>query len=244
MQIKQRSFYWESVVIGGPAVELIPDFFSDLDYVARGYNYNGMLQLYNPMATRTTTGCDRRCEFCAVPQTEGRFKELDDWPDQPILVDNNLLASSNKHFDKVIDRLIAWGLADFNQGLDIRYLNQYHAERIAEIKHPIVRLALDSMDHQDKWLEALSLLLDAGVKKYMIRCHALIGYDSDPYEAWGRCQFIEAQGVKVSPNWFHPLDLLERGKLTEEQERLGWNDYERRRIMQWYYQQKRAKEDG
>ncbi|MCP4706983.1 MAG: hypothetical protein GY869_00020, partial [Planctomycetes bacterium] len=244
MLVKQRSFYWESVVVGGPAVELMPDYFNDLDYVAKGLPYEGMLQLYNPMATRTTTGCDRSCKFCAVPQTEGRLKELDRWPDQPILVDNNLLASSQKHFDKVVDRLVPWGLADFNQGLDIRYLNQYHAERIAEIKRPIVRLALDSINHQEQWLDALELLFEAGIKKYMIRCHALIGYDSDPAEAWERCNFIEAQGVKVSPNWFHPLDLLKRGKLTEDQKRLGWSDYERRRIMQWFYQHKKAKDYG
>jgi hypothetical protein len=35
--------------------------------------------------------------------------------------------------------------------------------------------------------------------------------------------------------WFTELDALERNKVTDKQKALGWNDYERRRIMGWFY---------
>ena len=42
--------------------------------------------------------------------------------------------------------------------------------------------------------------------------------------------------------WFHELDVMEKNTVTPKQAALGWNDYERRRIMQWFYQHKKAKE--
>lgn len=112
----------------------MPDYFNGLSHVEIQNRSNIAINKINPLATKTTTGCVRKCKFCLVPKTEGKFQELDDWEDKPILIDNNLLASSRKHFDRVIDRLIKWGWADFNQGLDARLLTDYHAKRIAEIK--------------------------------------------------------------------------------------------------------------
>jgi len=119
---QQRSMFWDHALVGGPAVELIPDYFADFDFVSIGHEMPGMLQKINPLATKTTIGCINRCRFCAVPKIEGKFKELDDWPDLPIICDNNLLASSQPHFDRVIDRLKKHEWADFNQGLDARLL--------------------------------------------------------------------------------------------------------------------------
>ena len=67
-----------------------------------------------------------------------------------------------------------------------------------------------------------------------------MGFTSDPQEAWDRCQFIEAHGVKAMPQWFHALDQLEHNVVTERQAALGWNDYERRKVMQWFYKHKHA----
>lgn len=240
--VSQRSFFWDRVVVGGPAVALMSGYFNNIEYVSVGpWHMSGVLERVNPMATKTTMGCIRRCEFCAVPETESPyfkngFKELDGWPDLPILTDNNLLAASQKHFDKVIDRLVAWGWADFNQGIDARLLTSYHAKRFAEIKKPMIRLAVDSSKQKCRWSNAFVKLRKAGIAKTNIRSYALIGYDSGPAEAWKRCQWVESHGIKVLPMWFHPLDAMERNKVYEFQEDLGWSDLERKRIMQWHYQ--------
>lgn len=239
----QRSLFWKSVVVGGPAVELMPGFFDRIDYVSEGHSMPGILQKINPLATRTTLGCIRRCKFCAIGtgQIEGKFKELADWPDLPMICDNNLLAASQAHFDRVIDRLVAWTWADFNQGLDARLLTDYHAKRIAEIKKPICRLALDHMDYRSAWQNAFDRLCGARIAKSNIRSYCLIGYNSGPRECWQRCEWIESHGVKAYPMWFHRLNQLSKNIVTREQIKLGWDEGERKRIMGWYYQHRGTK---
>lgn len=239
----QRSIFWDSAIVGGPAVELIPGFFADIDYVSEGHNMPGVLQMINPMSTRTTLGCIRRCKFCAIGtgQIEGKFKELADWPDLPVICDNNLLAASQEHFDRVINRLIVWKWADFNQGLDSRLLTEHHAKRIAEIKKPICRLALDHMDYHLAWQQAFDRLRNAGIAKSNIHSYCLIGYNSDPRECWQRCEWVEGHGVKAYPMWYHRLDQLEKNIVTQSQSEFGWNEYERKRIMGWYYQHRGTK---
>lgn len=235
-RFQAKSALWDSALVGGPAVRLMPNYFNGLDFVRVGHTIEGVMQRVNPLATKTSIGCIRHCPFCAVPEIEGRLTEFDDWPDLPIICDNNLLACSKGHFDKVIDRLKVHGWADFNQGLDARRLTYYHAERIAEIKRPMVRLALDSFETADIWERSVETLSVAGVAKSNIRSYALIGFDSGPDEAWQRCWFVEGHGVKVLPMWFHALDAMKYNRVTEQQRALGWTDRERKRIMQWFYQ--------
>src|SRR5271165_7170276 len=62
------------VRMGGPAVELakrtMPGFFLG-SHAELGGNYPGVLQRFNPLATRTSVGCIRKCKFCSVPLVEG-----------------------------------------------------------------------------------------------------------------------------------------------------------------------------
>lgn len=240
------------VRVGGPAIETarttLPGFFLGIP-VELGGDYPGVLQRFNPYATRTSIGCIRKCGFCGVPLGE-RAKALEqfgkpqvplpDWPDLPIISDNNLLANPPAHFDRVCDRLEKFDWCDFNQGTDARLVSEHHAERIARLNRPIVRLALDSMSYVDAWDRALERLFRAGVAKRRIRTYALIAWTTSPDESWKVCEYVERHGIKVLPQWFHELDALEHNVVTPRQAELGWNDYERRRLMQWFYQHKKA----
>lgn len=231
----------KKVVVGGPAVQIMPGYFSKLDFVEERSEYHGALQRVNPLATKTTTGCIRKCQFCAIGQgliEPGGFKELSDWPDLPILTDNNLFVSSKEHFDKVVDRLIKWGWADFNQGVDCRLLDEYKAGRLAEIKKLTIRLALDSKAQKDDWGRAFDLLRSFKISKDKIRSYVLIGMDSGPEDAWERCEWIDKQGPLPLPMWFHKLDSLKVNQITKDQKALGWNYLEYRGIMAWYYHHK------
>lgn len=236
--LMQRSFFWDRAEVGGPATQLMPDFFSGLDFVTVGDKCEGVLQRINPAATRTTLGCPNSCGFCAIgtKKVEPNFVEMDDWPNLPVLCDNNLLAASDRHVEKVMARLIDLGAADFNQGLDARRLTDDHAQMIAKIKKPIVRLALDHMSLTDEWEAAFERLRSAGVAKNKIRSYCLVGFNSEPLEAWQRCQFVESHGVLALPMWFHQLDALKYNAVTAKQKELGWNKKEQRRIMGYYYQ--------
>ena len=242
--LSRTRLVWTRAVVGGPAVDLMPDYFAGMEGVSIGHDSPGILQRVNPMATRTTTGCIRRCKFCGIGQGRiepGGLRELPDWPDLPILADNNLLAASPEHFDRVMDRLEAsWGWADFTQGLDSRLLTQHHAERLARLRDPrtLIRLALDSMVYVDSWEDAFRRLRAASVALKYIRSYALIGFLDGPVEAWERCQWIEDHGIKVLPMWFHPLNALRKNWVTSDQHDLGWSNRERKNIMQWFYQHK------
>jgi len=254
--LTQKSFFWDRAVVGGPGVSLGGDHFCDLEHVSMGpWHMEGVLQKVNSMATKTTMGCIRKCDFCAVPKIESvYFKnglcELKDWPDLPILIDNNLLAASKKHFNKVIDRLKKHtkpldgngSTADFNQGLDARLLKKHHATRIAEIKKPLVRLAFDSWGSNNQWISAFENLRNAGLPLRAIRSYVLVGFDSGVDDAWQRCRHVSSFGIKALPMWFHPLDATQRNIVTEDQKALGWTDEDRKGIMQYYYQ--RGKKRG
>lgn len=242
--ITQTSLFgeWDQVLVGGPSVQLMPDYFNDLNFVNTGKHAKGILQKINPQATRTTIGCPNKCKFCAVPKIEGPFRELDDWPNLPIICDNNLLASSPSHFDKVIDRLVEWQWCDFSQGLDCRLLKEYHAKRLAEIINPKIRLALDNLKLKDTWESAFDELRSAGIKKKNIASYILIGFDDSPQEAWNKCDWIEKHHINPLPQWYHSLNQLQKNIVTQDQAILGWTDHERRKIMQWFYKRKYAKD--
>lgn len=240
-RIKQKSLIpIKKVIVGGPGVYLMPNFFSDLKFVEVGYEYPGILQRVNNMATRTTTGCIRKCKFCAIGQGRiepGGFVELNDWPDLPIVCDNNLLASSVEHFDSVIDRLMKHRGVDFNQGIDVRLITDYHAKRLSKLKSPKIRLACDSGSETQIWLNALDILLRNGVRRYWTSSYALVGFDSGPDEAWARCEFINKHSV-CYPLWFHDLDCLEYNSISDKQRKLGWTTKERVRLMKRFYKAK------
>lgn len=245
------------VRIGGPAIELakleLPGFFLGCRAEIGG-DYPGVLQRFNHLATRTSVGCPRKCKFCSVPRVAAQkslemsgalITPLIDWPDLPVLADDNLLFTPIAHFDRVCDRLEKWGWCDFNQGIDCRKLNDYHAERIARIKHPKVRMALDNPGLFETWDKAFETLRRAGIAKHNIHTYCIVGdttadKPATVEQAWEVCRFVEAHKVKPYPMWFHPLNSLERNKVTPAQAEIGWTDYERRKIMQWFYQHKKA----
>lgn len=246
-KLSNGSALWDQAVIGGPGAYLVQHFYPD--YLVGlpaeiGASYPNVLQRINPLATRSTIRCLRRCQFCGVGcgiiEGRGAFAQLANWPDLPIYIDNNIFAADVIHLDRVFDSLERYGWGDFEQGVDARLLTEYHAQRIRRVPGLIVRLALDSMTISESWERAFRLLKNARLSNDRIRSYALIGFDSNPAEAWQRCEWIEAHGVMALPMWFHRLDTLEHNVVTKEQVELGWDDYQRRKIMQWFYKHKKA----
>jgi len=243
LKLYHRDFFWERAVVGGPAVELIPDRFEDLEHVTVGHSMPGVLQRVNPLATRTTIGCPNKCQFCAVPKIDGCFQELDEWPDLPLICDNNLLAASDGHIDRVFDRLEKHDGVDFNQGLDYKRLTEHHAERLLRLNRPKIRLACDSKEELLPWLQAVRRLIAAGIPKSWIHTYALIGWNNDPGEDWTRCEFI-SKNCRVYPMWFHPLDARVHNGITDKQAALGWSGAARRGIMGYYYMHRGKVREG
>ena len=167
----------------------------------------------------------------------GRFAETANWPDLPIVCDNNLIASSVTHFDRVMDRLEHHVGVDFNQGLDSRILSEHHSQRFARLKTPKIRLSCDHDSELGHYAYALETLIGNGVKKSWISTYALIGFRDDPESAYCRTELINKDTMCL-PMWFHDLDCLEVNTVTPKQRELGWNNKERTRIMRRFYKAK------
>jgi hypothetical protein len=216
------------VKVGGPA-SFLTDMFSEFD-TAGTVN---ALPFHNPEATFTSRGCIRNCTFCLVPKIEGALVELENWEVKPIICDNNLLATSDKHFDKVIDRLLESGInkIDFNQGLDARILTNHHAKQLSRLpKDTIVRLAWDHVKTENLFLSAFEKLKNAGVKPSQIRCYVLIGYNDTPEDALYRLEKVRSLGALPNPMRYQPLDAEKRNSYVGN----GWtNDLLTRYMRYW-----------
>jgi len=196
------------VKVGGVAVSLMPDYLRGVAEI--GNNNTDVLWRHNPDATFTSRGCIRTCDFCAVPKIEGELVELQNWEVKPVVCDNNLLACSRRHFDKVIDSLKSLKNVDFNQGLDARLLNAYHISRLRELNLSVVRLAWDHIEEENIVLRAIHALLDAGFPKSKIRAYVLFNYKDTPDDALYRCETLKAMGILPNVQRFQPLDTLRK----------------------------------
>jgi hypothetical protein len=218
----------QRVMAGGPAVSLMPGYLSDVAEI--GSDWPGALQRHNQLATRTSIGCIRGCSFCAVPRTEGKLRELSDWPIGPLHCDNNLLACSRTHFDRVIDRAKPLPWVDFNQGLDARILTKHHADRFAELKRPMIRLAFDHIKTESQFMRAYELLRAAGITKHQIRVYVLVGYKDTPEDALYRLRLVANLGIDPNPMRYNPLDSLVRDSYVGP----NWTDSELTRYIRYW----------
>jgi len=216
------------VVVGGPAVKLMPDYFDSSAEI--GGAIDDAVYLHNKDATFTSRGCIRKCSFCAVPRIEGPLRELTDWPVRPIICDNNLLACSSKHFDGVIDCLKTLSWCDFNQGLDARLLTKYHADRLSELKRPLIRLAFDHIKTESEFMRAYGILRTAGIPKSCIRVYVLIGFKDTPDDALYRLQLVNGLGIKPNPMRYQELDALYRNSYVGA----SWTNGELTRFMRYW----------
>lgn len=152
----------------------------------------------------TSRGCIRSCYFCVVPKKEGCWRinqhprEFHDPSHKKIvLMDNNILASKSWFFE-VTDWILENNMkVDFNQGLDIRLVDEDIARRIAEMR-PIScwRFAFDSLDYKDDLLRGIGILKAAGVNlRNRSQFYVYLHDDSHFNSALERCQILRANGA-------------------------------------------------
>lgn len=199
------------VKVGGPAAMMQRQMFDGLAEVGSEVE---ALQRHHPEATMTSRGCIRDCEFCVVPKVEGDLRELDSWEPKRLVLDNNLLACSRQHFDRVIDSLKSVKHVDFNQGLDARVLTDHHAQRIAELDMSCVRLAWDNVNLEIELRRAFDCLLNAGFHARTIFVYVMIGYKDSPDDALYRLQTVRDLGGWPNPMRYQPLKAKKRNSFV------------------------------
>ena len=159
------------VKIGGPAFNKPGGEFIPGLYIKKGY-------------VITSRGCPNHCWFCAVHRREyNGLHELeikDGWN----ILDDNLLACSEKHIRAVFNMLKRQKhKAVFTGGLEAKILKTWHVELLKEIKAQRIYFAYDTPDDLEHLIYASKLFKEAHFGNiHNLMCYVLIGYPKDTFE--------------------------------------------------------------
>jgi len=164
-----------SVRIGGPAMNEPGGEFVPGRYVKNGY-------------VLTSRGCPNRCWFCQVWRREGlEIRELpitEGWN----VLDDNLLACSDRHIQQVFAMLETQKAnghrIEFTGGLEAARLLPWHVASLRQLKPKQMFFAYDTPDDLEPLREAGKMLLASGftTASHCLRAYVLCGYSNDTFE--------------------------------------------------------------
>ena len=186
---------------------------------------------------RVTTGCIRRCGFCAVPVLEPRFSYLQPLRKQVqevterfgerqnlVLLDNNILACEN--IEKIVGDIKASGFehgalrngrkrkVDFNQGIDARLITEDVARLLSSVALSPVRLAFDYSGVQKSYVAAVRLMASFGFATFTT--YIMFNYEDDPCDFYRRmtlnAELSKELNIRVSgfPMKYTPIHEVTR----------------------------------
>lgn len=157
------------VTIGGPATGAPGGDFTPGLYLKQGY-------------VITSRGCPNRCWFCSVWKREGQaVRELpitEGWN----VLDDNLLACSQKHVCEVLEMLRRQKRQpEFTGGIEAAKLQPWSAEALRSVRPKQIFFAFDTPDDWEPLVRAADLCWRAGFTKasHAIRAYVLCGWPKD-----------------------------------------------------------------
>lgn len=189
---KWKTNYWadfEHAAIGGSGVSLSINLQKEIEDIKPKINLG--------FATR---GCNRNCDFCIVPEKEGKVKVVGDVHDiwdgkskEIMFLDNNILMLPD-HFKLICSQLRDKKLkVDFNQGLDIRLMTDDLAKEFSIIKFKKLRFAWDFMNMEKIFLKNMKKVFKY-VKPSRVMVYMLVGYNTTFKEDMYRLKKIRSLG--------------------------------------------------
>ncbi len=194
---------------------------------------NGVYEYYTNNASigYMSKGCVNQCIFCAVPKLEPEFtpfislkNQIDTSKKDLILLDNNVLASAE--FPRIVEEIKKYGFkqgdkfgdarryVDFNQGIDVRLLNEDNMELMSQLSLKPLRIAFDSIRLEKLYTEKVHLAHKYGVRH--LSNYILFNYDDTPEDFYARLRInIELNdelGLSIFsfPMKYVPLDAKDR----------------------------------
>lgn len=122
----------------------------------------------------TSRGCPNSCSWCMIREP---LKELEVKNGNNI-IDNNLLACSDSHLDRVFSMLSNEKRIKFTGGLEASRVTDKIAERIRGLRIDRIYLAFDHMDRLPELKNAMKTLKKYFTRRYLF-CYVLIGFYDD-----------------------------------------------------------------
>jgi hypothetical protein len=184
------SAFYRDVEIGGPAFGDPGGEFEPGMFLKEG-------------VTITSRGCPARCPWCLVPCREGGIREYKVKPGY-IVQDNNLLACSDGHLERVFRMLQDQkrGII-FSGGLDAVRIRWRHLDLFRSIRVAELWTACDSSLGLPILARAAEVLAEFPIRKK--RCYVMVGFGDDGLsESERRIEAVYALG-------FLPFCQLYRG---------------------------------
>lgn len=126
-------------------------------------------------------GCFRNCEFCVVRQKEGLIHQVKPLKLNPKgkyirLLDNNFFGCKEWRENIEILKLYNQPI-DFNQGIDLRILNEEQCEALASLKIKAIHFAWDNYKDKDVILPKIKLLTQY-ISPAKCTCYCLVGFEN------------------------------------------------------------------
>ena len=113
-----------------------------------------------------TRGCPRGCSFCHVEAKEGRcsrkvadLSEFWRWQKNIVLCDPNILACKD-HMELLQQLIDSKATVEFNQGLDIRLVNERNLELLRQIKINKPHFAFDDYKQKNVIMPKMQMVRD------------------------------------------------------------------------------------
>lgn len=126
----------DNIIFGGTGVDLVTNLPDEIENAEADYTIYPDNDISYGFLTR---GCIRKCPFCVVPRKEGMIRQVAE-VDQIVrhkqvkFLDNNILAFPD-HYDILAELVLKQIRCQFNQGLDIRLVDEDNSELLAQMKY-------------------------------------------------------------------------------------------------------------
>lgn len=208
------------VEVGGPAVTKLSDWVMKncgiKPHIGLDERFEHMPGEYE--WTFTSRGCPRNCSFCLVTALEGKkVIENDDFLPAPNIGDNNILMTSARHQENVVEREKQFSSVDINSGFDCRVfaLNpDYYFNLWSQLPLRCWRFAFDSPEQEEPIKKVLKYLQGKGLDRHRVQVYVICNFNASPAEVRRRADIIKSYGMWPYLMIYRPVNTVEKGYIS------------------------------
>lgn len=211
----------QNIEIGGPAATLMADYIFEQTGIMphRGLDPRFDQQPGIYFYSFTHRGCPKHCPNCAVPIVEPDFFEYKDFEVANLIGDNNILACSRSHQERVVEKVLSSGVewVDFNSGFDVELFQLEHYQLYSKLPLKTWRFAFDRLQQEKDLRRCIEMLHGMGIRRrHDITVYCLVNYKDTPEEADYRAKVIHELRALPFIMVYRPLNWTSKKRWLNE----------------------------